>query len=257
MFLEIVMAALVSGSACAAAGFILANLRSSFLGITMSHAAMAGAVFAKLLGLPMFPSAFGVALAGAFAIGPLADRARIDTNLAMGIVFSLSMGLAFMVIGLASGSKADLLGLIWGSILLIPTRDLILMTVLALLLFLFILLMEKEIKAVIFSRTIASAAGLPERFITYALLIACGAVITAFLETVGGLLLFALLANPVAAAQRLFRTYRATLLGSAGLGAASALGGLGLSLGFGLPAGASIVLVSGLIFILSLFVRKA
>ena len=255
IYLEILLAALVSGAACSLAGFILSNLRLTFLGVTMSHAAMAGAVYGRLWGLPVFPPAFLAALAGSFSIGALADRSRLDSNLVMGIVFSLSMGLAFLGIGMASGSRSELLGLIWGSILLIPRSDLILLALIGGLFFLFVLVMDKEIKAVLFSRTIAAASGAPERLVTYCLLIGCAAVITASLETIGGLLLFALLTNPVAAAARLFKSYRACMIGSAALGAACTVAGLALSLAFSLPAGAAIVLVSGALFGFTLFMR--
>jgi len=251
IILQIAAAALVSGVACSVAGFFLANLRLPFLGVTMSHAAMAGAVFGRLFGLPVFPPAFVTSIAASFAIGPLADRARLDANVAMAIIFSLTMGLAFLGIGITEGPKTEMLGLIWGSVLLIQSGDLVLLLISGILLIGFAVLFESKIKAVLFSRTISAASGVPERFITYTLLILSGAVITASLETVGGLLLFALLVNPVAAASRVFTSYRWNIIGSALLGAVSALGGLSLSWFLDLPAGASIVLVSGLVFVIS------
>ncbi len=256
VIVEILAAAVISGASCAAVGFLLANLRLPFLGVTMSHAALAGAVFAKVLGLPIFPPAFAVAIGSAFAIGPLADKAKLDSNLAMGIVFSLSMGVAFLGIGLTDGPKTEMLDLIWGSILLITTRDVIFLGVLGLILFVYLAVFEKEIKAVLFSRTVAASVGVREAALTYSMLIVTGAVVTACLESVGGLLLFALLSNPVAAATRVFDSYMGSLIGSAGLGALSAVGGLGLSWVFNLPAGASIALVSGIIFIICIIIGR-
>jgi manganese/iron transport system permease protein len=256
MIVHILSGALVSGASLAVAGFILSNLRLSFLSVTMSHAAMAGAVYAHLLGLPGFPCAFAAALVAALAIGPLSDLANIDTNLAMGVVFSFAMGLAFLGIGLAGPSRADLLGLIWGSVLLLTGADLALCAAAALMLFILIALLEKEIKAVLFSRALAAAAGLRERAITYTLIALCGAVITASLQTVGGLMIFALLTNPVAAASRLFDSFRWAMIGSGLLGAASALLGIALSAAFNLPAGASIVLASGLVLLICLVIAS-
>ncbi len=113
-------------------------------------------------------------------------------------------------------------------------------------------MLEKEIKAVLFSRRIAAGSGIAEGMIVYLLLAGSGAVITASLTAVGGLMLFSLLTNPVAAAARWFTTFRGCLIGSAALGAASALIGLGLSAWLNLPVGACIVLAGAAIFVASL-----
>jgi manganese/iron transport system permease protein len=249
---RIVAAAVIAGLSCAAAGFVLSHLRLTFLGVTMSHAAMSGAVIATLLDLSIFGPAFAAALLAAFLIGPLSDRANLDSNLVMSIIFSVTLGVSFMGIGLAGERRMDMLGLIWGSVLLMPSSDLVILAVCAAAFLLFLIVMEKEVKAVLFSRRIAAGSGIAEGMIVYLLLAGSGAVITASLQAVGGLMLFSLLTNPVAAAARWFPTFRGCLIGSAMLGAVSSLAGLGLSAWFNLPVGACIVLAGAAIFVASL-----
>jgi len=256
MLTQIILAAILGGGNCALVGFFLSNLRLPFMGVCLSHAALAGAVFAPLLGLPVLPFAFAVSLLTAALIGPVADRAGVEANTSMAILFSLMMGIAFFGIGITPGPKSDALSLIWGSILFVRATELKWMVAVAVITILFVLLFGKELRAVMFSRTIAASCGVREGLVYYLLLAVAGATITINLETVGGLMLFSLIVNPAAAATRITERYNLALPLSVVLGVVAALGGLGISYLFNAPAGASIVIVSSTLFLLAVFIRK-
>ena len=255
LHLKWLLAALLGGAGCGLAGFILVALNLPFLGVCLSHAALAGAVLAYVIGTPVLPTALAAALATAVLIGPLADRTRTQANTVMSILFSLTLGLAFLGIGLLQDQRSDVLSLMWGNLLLVQWRDLIPLAAAWLLPLVLLTTCGRWIKAVLFDRELARAAGLHATALYYALIILCGFTVTVNLNVVGGLMLYSLLTNPAVAALQLARGYRGGLLLAMVLGALSAIGGLALSFARNWPAGASIVLVSSLIYALSMAIR--
>ena len=247
-FQNAMLASLLCGVSCSVIGVFIVTMRIPFIGVAMSHASMTGAVFALLLGINPFWSGFALAAATSLAVGPLTDRIRMDPNISLGIIFSLCMGLAFLGIGLAAEPKNEMMGLVWGNILLLSRPDLLRMALITFGVLLVTVLFYKEFKAVIFSRSLAAAVGIRERLVYYMLLLLCGATVTANLDTVGGLMLFSMIINPAAAAYQL--TYKLNILFfiAAGFGIISAGMGLMFSAFFNLPSGSCVVICSCALF---------
>jgi manganese/iron transport system permease protein len=251
-FRNALAASVLCGAGCSVIGVFIVTMRIPFIGVAMSHAAMAGAVFGLLTGLSPAWCGFALALAASLAVGPLTDRVRMDPNISLGVIFSLMMGLAFLGIGLSPTPRSDMLGLIWGNILLISTDDIRRLAVVTGLGLSLVFLFYKEFRAVMFSRLVAAASGVRERFAWYLLLVLCGATITVNLDTVGGLMLFSMIVNPAAAAwQFTYRMNRLFLL-SALFGVLSAVCGMLVSSLFNLPSGACVVVASSALFAVSL-----
>ena len=243
VFAPILAAAVIGGASAGALGVLVVGLRMPFLAVCTAHAALAGAVFGRLVGLPQGVAAFAGALSAAVGLGALLRHRDLDPSAALGTLVSLSLGLAFLGIGLTPGPRAPLLSLLWGSLLLVGWRELAWMALAALALLLLLLFGGVRLKLLLFSRQLAEAL-IPEPLLLAVVLATAAAVIAVNLETVGGLMLYALVCNPAIAAMRLARSYPATLALAAGLGAACAVGGFLAAYGLDLPVGACIVLVS-------------
>ncbi len=241
-------AAILGGLVCGIVGVWVVMMNIPFVGVAMSHAAFAGAVTGLLLGVNPLLTAAAFCLAASLLVGPVADRADIEPNVSLGIIFSLVLGFAFLVIGLMRGPRAGALGLIWGSILLVTGRDLVLMAVAAAAVLLFLGLFHKEILAVLYNREIARAVGIPERALFFAMLVLCGLSVTANLTTIGGLLVFSLVVNPPSAAYQLTYRLRTMYVLSALFGVLSCLVGLLVSWLTDAPAGAVIIITSSVVF---------
>ena len=111
----------------------------------------------------------------------------------------------------------------------------------------FVAIFYKEMRAILFSRTHAAAVGIHVTLVWTLFLLLSSLVLTVNFQTVGGLMIYSLLANPAVAASRLVRGYGRTLLWSALFGALSGLGGLLISAFTDLPTGAMIVILSSLL----------
>ena len=249
-----ILASLLGGVVCSVIGVFVVTMGMPFLGVSMSHSAFAGAILGLLLGVNPFVTAVLFCALSAALIGPVADRADFNVDTAVGIIFSIMLGLAFLFLAMIPGSKAEALSLIWGSILTVTRAQLALMAGIALAGVFFLSLFFKEIQAVIFNREVARAVGIPERPIYYGILFFSGAVIAANLNTIGGLLIFSLVINPAAAAYQLTYGLGRMFVISGVLGVLSCLLGLSLSYIFNFPAGAVIIVTSSLIFFVCLII---
>jgi manganese/iron transport system permease protein len=241
-------AAVLGGVVCGTVGVWVVMMEIPFVGVAMSHAAFAGSVAGLLLGVNPLLAAAVFCLAASLAIGPVAERADLAPSVSLGIIFSLVLGLAFLGLGLMRGPRSEALGLIWGNILLVSGRDLALMAAVTGAVLLFLALFYKELKAVLYNREIARAAGVPERALFFAMLALCGLAVTANLSTIGGLLIFSLIVNPPSAALQLTYRLRTMYLLSVLFAVGSCLVGLAVSWLLDAPAGAVIIITSSAVF---------
>ena len=245
-------AAVLGGTACGVVGVWVIMMRIPFVGVAMSHAAFAGAVLGMLVGFNPLVAALAACVIASVLIGPLAERSELDPNVSIGIIFSVALGLAFLGIGFLPGPRTEALRFIWGNILLVSVGDVAVMAVMTGAVLAFLGLFFKETRAVLFNREIARAVGIPERPLFYAMLALCGLVVTANLNTIGGLLIFSLIINPPSAAYQLTWRLRTMFLLSALFGVGSCLVGLVVSYLTDAPSGAVIIITSSVAFGLAL-----
>ena len=175
------------------------------------------------------------------------QRVHLDDNVVLGFLFSATMGLAFVGIGLfgiLGRSDNDVRSLLWGSLNFCRWRDVALMLAVTAVLVVFLLLFFKELRAIMFSRETAIAAGIPAHAIWTGFLVLTAAVLTVNFQTVGGLMIYSLITNPAAAAFQLVKGCGRALALAALLGALSGLGGFLIAAVTDLPSGAVIVLFS-------------
>jgi len=250
-FRHAVLACIFGGGALPLVGVFVTLMEIPFLGISMSHSAFLGAVAGLLLGFdPLIGAIVSCAVSG-LLVGPLSDRAGSSSNSILAVLFSATMGLAFLLLARIPGPKSEALNLIWGSILTITQREINILGGIFAGMILFLFVFFKEISAVLFNREIAAASGIPEKHFYYGFIIIAGLLISASLDIVGGLLIFSLLVTPPGAAYQLTYRLKTMFLLSAMFGMASCFAGLYISYCFDMPTGAVIVLCSSGIYLLA------
>ena len=246
-----ILSAFLGGIACGTIGVFVVLMHMPFIGVCMAHAAFAGALLGLWLGFNPLIGAFTFSLLAAAVIGPLADRGELNPETSVGVIFSLMLGLAFLFMGLMSGTKSGALELLWGSILTNTRGDIVLLSIIAAVVVGVVFAFYKEFQATIFHRDMALSVGIPSTLILYGILFLTGATITASLRSIGGLLIFSLILNPAAAAYQLTYSMKRMFLLSATFGVLSGWIGLLFSYLFNIPSGATIVIISSVIFMLA------
>ena len=246
-----IISAFLGGVVCSVIGVFVVLMHMPFIGVAMSHAAFAGALLGLLLGIDPLLIALVLSLLAAAVIGPLADRGELSPETSLGVIFSLMLGIAFLLMGLMPYARAGAMDLLWGSILTNTRNDIMLLAIVTAVVVGLVVTFYKEIKATIFNRNIALAVGLPATIVFYGVLFLTGATVTASLRSIGGLLVFSLILNPAAAAYQLTYSMKRMFLLAAIFGVISAWAGLLFSYLFDIPSGATIVITSSVIFMLA------
>lgn len=246
-----VLAAFLGGIACGTIGVFVVLMHMPFIGVAMSHAAFAGALLGLWLGFNPLVGAFGFSLLAAAIIGPLADRGGLSPEVSLGVIFSFMLGIGFLFLGIMPGTRSSALELLWGSILTNTGSDILVLAVVTVVVLVLVFTFFKEIQATVFNRKIALSVGLPATIILYGVLFLAGATVTASLRSIGGLLIFSLILNPAAAAYQLTYSMKRMFILSATFGVLSGWIGLLVSYLLDVPSGATIVITSSIIFVLT------
>jgi len=243
--------AILAGFSCSTMGVFVVRMNLASIGYLMSHAAFAGAAFGLMTSIDPLISAILFSLATAFVLGPLAEKARLESNIVIGFLFSIMIALAFIFLNFIPGQAATgtALRILWGSIFAVDVNDILFLVLLSFGLVLFITLFYKELVAVMFHRKLAESAGINTKLFYFAVLFFTGFAVSLSLQLVGGLLVFALIINPTSTAYQFFYDFKKIIIASPIIGIGSCLVGFWLSLITDFPIGASIVIISALLFI--------
>lgn len=231
--------------------------RQSLLGDAMSHAALPGLALAFLVTRSK-ESAFlllGAAFAawvGALGVIAIPNYTRLKPDAALGIVLSVFFGFGLVVLTviqrLPTAAQAGLDKFLFGQAATILQRDVLTMAVIAALALLVVILGWKEFKLLSFDPAFAAVQGFPVRLLDVALTSLVILAILAGLQTVGVVLMSAMLIAPAAAACQWTDRLSTMVLLAAVFGAAAGLGGVLLSsLGDSLPTGPTIVVCASLL----------
>lgn len=251
-WLPVMLGGTVAGATCGTVGVYVVGMRLPFLAVFVAHAALAGAVFGSLLGLEgklVLLPALASAVLSAVLLGVIDPRrSRINPDTLMGVLFSVSMGVAFLGIGMfpvLGRSDNDIRNLLWGSLAFCRWSDVTVMLATAVGTWLFVALFAKELRAILFCRQQAAAAGIHVGIVWSGFLVLAAIVLTVNFQAVGGLMIYSLLTCPATAAFQLSRGHRASIFIASLVGAACGLLGFLLSAWLDLPSGATTVLLAG------------
>lgn len=219
----------------------------SLMGDAISHAVLPGVAVAYMLGINLLFGASIFGILAAMLIGYVASHSKLKSDTAIGIVFSAFYALGFILISLAE-SSSNLHHILFGNVLAVSDNDLITTTCVLIAVILFIVIFYKELLITSFDETFAQTYGLKTQMVHYALMLMLTLVTVSSLQTVGIILVVAMLITPAATAFLWTNKLHWMLVDSAIFGALAALIGLFLSYTFNWASGPAIVLVAAFIF---------
>ena len=219
----------------------------SLMGDAISHAVLPGVAVAYMLGINLLLGASIFGILAAMLIGYVASHSKLKNDTAIGIVFSAFYALGFVLISLAE-SSSNLHHILFGNVLAVSDRDLITTTCVLIAVILFIVIFYKELLITSFDETFARTYGLRTQMVHYALMLMLTLVTVSSLQTVGIILVVAMLITPATTAFLWTNKLHWMLVDSAIFGALASLIGLFLSYTLNWSSGPAIVLVAAFIF---------
>ena len=222
----------------------------SLMGDAISHAVLPGVAVAYMLGINILLGASVFGVLAALLIGFVASRSKIKTDTSIGVVFSAFYALGFILISMAE-SSTNLHHILFGNILAVSDSDIMTTAVVLGLVILFVVVFYKELLVTSFDETYARTYGLKVQVIHYALMLVLTLVTVSALQTVGIILVVAMLITPAATAFLWTDKLNIMLVLSAVVGMISAIPGLYFSYTFNWASGPAIVIVAASLFALS------
>ncbi|MEU7700188.1 metal ABC transporter permease [Streptomyces sp. NPDC015492] len=225
-------------------GVIIVGLDIMPVRFAMMHVALLGIAVGLLTGLdPMLCALLACALSGA-GVAPLA-RTPDGLSGAMGLLMSLAVAAALLVLAVSGVNASGAFALLWGSILSVGTADLVVLGVLAAVVPSLFWWKRRDVALLLYDRELAQLSGVPVRLLTTALLVLVAVAVAGAIKLTGALLVDALTLLPALAARRLGRSLRSITLWAVGIGIAVNLTGFLLALWLDWPPGPVLVLTAG------------
>lgn len=239
------LAALLIGVTAPAVGVHVVQRRLALIGDGMGHVALAGvAVGVLTTGAPVL-TALVTAVVGAVVVELVRARGRTGGDVALAILFYGGIAAGVVIISQAEGgTPANLTAYLFGAITTTTPGDLVVFAVLTGIVLVATVGLAPRLFAVSNDEEYARAAGLHVLSLNLLLAVMVASTVVISMRVVGLLLVSALMVVPVATAQLLTGSFRATLLAAMGIGLVVSVGGVATSYYADTPSGGTIVLLA-------------
>ena len=220
------------------------------MGDAISHAVLPGVALSYMLGSSYIIGATVFGMASAALIGFVTKHSRLKNDTAIGIVFSAFFALGIILISFAR-SSTDLYHILFGNVLAVRDSDMLLTAAVLGIVLISVPLFYKQLKLTSFAPTIAKSYGWNISAINYGLMFLLTLVAVTSLQTVGTILVIAMLITPAATAYQLTDKLLVMIVLSTVFGTLSSIVGLYFSYSYNLPSGATIVMAAAMFFIVA------
>jgi manganese/iron transport system permease protein len=241
--------AVMSSIVCGVVGCYVVLRGMAFIGDAVAHAVFPGLAIAFVLQGSLVLGGAVAGVATALLIAIFSQNRRVKEDSLIGVFLVATFALGIVIISQAPGYSGSLQQFLFGSITGIPDRDLYLVGITGLIILGLVLALHKEFVAVCLDREMARSMGLPVFWLDIVLYVLVTLAVVISLQTIGNILVLALLITPAAAARLLTDRLGVMMLLAPTIGGTSALIGLYLSWSYDTPVGGTIVLVATAIFL--------
>lgn len=244
------LAGLLAGLTCSLVGVWVVLRRVAFLGDALGHGIVPGVAVAYLIGIA---APIGAAVAAAVMVGGItvvSRQRRLGEDTGIGLLFIGMLALGVIIISSSSAFVADVSEVLFGSVLGVGPADLWLSGIAGLAVLVITVVGYRAFLVLTFDERKAEVLGLRPRTTQTTLLGLVALAVIASFQTVGALLVFALLVGPAATAALVVRRVPAMMALATVLAWSAVLAGLLVSYHASLAAGGAIAVVAILQFFL-------
>jgi zinc transport system permease protein len=237
---------------CGVLGTLVVVNRIVFISGGIAHAAYGGIGLALYLGFSPSVGAvlFSVVVSIIMGMVSLKSKERADT--VIGVMWAVGMALGIIFSELTPGYNVDLMSYLFGSILSVPKADIWYMFCLVLLVSVVTSFFYKEFVALSYDEEFSFVVGIPVKTLYLGLLVLISLSVIGIIRVVGLILVIALLTIPPYIAEKYTFSLSKIMVLSSLLGILFTVVGLYISYHFDLASGATIIMVAGVAFFLSL-----
>ncbi|GJM36182.1 MAG: hypothetical protein DHS20C18_51830 [Saprospiraceae bacterium] len=254
------MASSMVGLMCGVLGCFIVLRNMSLVGDALSHAILPGVVFAYMIvgysALGFFTGAVLAGLVTAVGITWIQHNVRTKNDAAVGIVFTAMFSIGVMGISWISknaGVHLDLKDFLFGNVLGVADTDLYLTGIITLYVLLSIAVFYRYLFVTTFQPVIAETMGISVKLIHYFLMLLLSFAVVASLQTVGVILVVAMLITPASTALLLSDKLRWVIVLAGIIGLLSAIVGLLLAIIFETTPGPAMAVTATFFYLIAVF----
>lgn len=251
------IAGLLASIGCGVMGSFVVVKRIGFLAGGIAHSVLAGMGAALFFGFSPTLGAMIAAIVSALLIGLITRYAGEQEDTLIAALWAVGMAIGILFIAKTPGYNTELMSYLFGNILMVSGREIGWMLALDLAVLITVGAFYKQFLAISFDEEFATLRGLPVTLIYLLLLCLVAITVVLLIQVVGLILVIALLTLPAAIAGHYTHTLLGMMIIATGLGMCFTSIGLAVSYGPDLPAGATIILIAGMAYILSTVFRGA
>ena len=250
MVKAILVSALV-GVVCSALSCFMILKGWALMGDAVSHAVLPGVVIAYVLNIPFAIGAFVFGVGSVIAIGFIKAKTRVKEDTVIGLVFTGFFALGIVLVSKVK-STIDLGHILFGNVLGIADSDIIQTVIISIVTLVTLAILRKDLILFCFDSTHARSIGLNITFLYYVLLCLLSLTAVAGLQTVGIILVVAMLVTPGATAYLLSDRFDHMLLIAMACGMFSSVIGTYISYHIDGSTGGCIVVLQTLLFLIAM-----
>ena len=246
------LAGILVSIACGIIGTLVVVNRIVFISGGIAHAAYGGIGIAFYTGIPpsLGAALFSFVVSMIMGVASLKNKQRVDAII--GVMWAVGMALGILLIDLTPGYNVDLMSYLFGSILTVAASDIWFMISLDVVVLLVVLIFYKEFLAMSYDEEFSFVVGIPVKALYFVLLGMIALSVVMIIQVVGLILVIALLSIPPYIAEKYTTSLGKMMILSSLLGALFSITGLWFSYHYNLTSGATIIMVAGLAFLISL-----
>ena len=249
-------AGLLASVICGIMGTLVVVNRIVFLSGGIAHAAYGGIGLAFYFNWPYLPGAIGFSLFAAMVMAAISHSVKHRADTIIGVIWALGMAFGVILIDLTPGYNVDLMSYLFGSILTVPRSDLLIMAIVGVIMTTLVVYYYQDLLAMSYDEEFARIRGVPVKKLYFGLIGMLAVTIVLVIQVVGLILVIALLTIPPFIVEKYANSLVQMMVASSLLGAVFTVNGLWFSYHYNLTSGASIIMVSGIVFLISLVVEK-
>ncbi len=246
------IAGLLTSLICGIMGTLVVVNRIVFLSGGIAHAAYGGIGLSFYFKWPFLAGTIGFSLAASMLMAAVSHKMKHRADTIIGVIWAVGMAFGIILLDLTPGYNVDLMSYLFGSILTVPDSDLYIMTVIAILMLVLITYYYKDLLAMSYDEEFARIRGVRVKTLYFGLIAMLAVTIVLVIKVVGLILIIALLTIPPFMVEKYVTSLMQMMVASSLLGAVFTVTGMWMSYYYNLTSGASIIMVSGVAFLLSL-----
>ncbi|EGQ4092184.1 metal ABC transporter permease [Staphylococcus pseudintermedius] len=249
------LTAILVGVVCGVVGCLIILRGLSLMGDAMSHAVLPGVALSFLMNIPMFIGAMVTGMLSSIMIGYISEASKTKKDAAIGITFTTFLALGIVLISVIH-SATDLYHILFGNILAITQYAFHTTLAVSIVVLALILILYRPLKMSTFDPIFSRMSGLNSTMIHYFVMLLLALVIVASVQTVGVILVVALLITPASTAFLFTKKLSTMMIVSSIFSVISSTLGIYMSFKLNLPSGAVIVLISAVLYGLTFGIIK-